>query len=102
MNEQMVDEAKEAGISCIITCDNGISAFAAAERAKEFGISVVITDHHSIPYDDTLDGRIEIIPMADAVIDPKQESCLYPFKEICGAVVALRFAEKMMEGPKTE
>lgn len=95
MNEKMVDLASDDGISCIITCDNGISAFAAAKRAKEKGIKLVITDHHNVPFEDSKEGKMEIIPEADAVINPKQSECPYPFKDICGAVVALRFCEKL-------
>jgi len=68
----------------ILTCDNGISAFHQVELAKKYGMTVVITDHHEVP----LDGEKEKIPPADAVIDPKQADCPYPFPEICGAVQA--------------
>lgn len=96
MNAQMVDEAKEAFVSCILTCDNGISCFEAVDRAKELGIKLVITDHHQIPYEDTPDGRFFKVPKADAVINPHQEGCPYPFKDICGAMVALKFSETIL------
>lgn len=96
MNEQMVEEAKDASVSCIITCDNGISCFSAVERSKELGIKIIITDHHQIPTEDTLDGKIQIVPRADAVINPHQDECTYPFEDICGAMVALRFSEEIL------
>ena len=73
----------------ILTCDNGISAFHQVELAKKYGMTVVITDHHEVP----LDGEKEKIPPADAVIDPKQADCPYPFPEICGAVVAYKLVQ---------
>lgn len=96
MNEQMVEEAKAASVSCIITCDNGISCFSAVERAKELGIKIIITDHHQVPTEESLDGKIQIVPKADAVINPHQSDCPYPFEDICGAMVALRFSEKIL------
>lgn len=96
MNAKMVEEAFLEGISCIVTCDNGISCFEAVEKAKELGIKMVITDHHNIPYDETDSGRIEKVPSADAVINPHQKECPYPFEDICGAMVALRFAEALL------
>lgn len=95
MNESMVDKAHALDIACILTCDNGISCFAAVERANELGIKVIITDHHQIPYEDTQDGRIESVPDAQAVINPHQKDCNYPLEDICGAMVALRFSETL-------
>lgn len=88
MHEQLIDKALEDGIDTILTCDNGIAAAAEIEYAKKEGLTVIVTDHHDIPFRDTEDGRIWIIPKADAVVNPKQNDCLYPNKNICGAVVA--------------
>lgn len=87
MHEQLIDKALEDGIDTILTCDNGIAAAAEIEYAKKEGLTVIVTDHHDIPFRDTEDGRIWIIPKADAVVNPKQNDCLYPNKNICGAVV---------------
>lgn len=90
LNDRLIDEAVEDGVDLIITCDNGIAAYDQIKRAKEHGICVIVTDHHEVPYEDTDGGRNYILPPADAVIDPKQEDCTYPFQNICGAVVAYK------------
>jgi len=82
INENIVEKAHEDGIGLIITCDNGISAVDAVKRAKSLGMTIIVTDHHE-------EGE-EHVP-ADAVVDPKQEGCAYPCREICGAVVAAKF-----------
>ena len=86
MNEEMVRECKEDGISLIITCDNGVSSFDAVKLARSFGIDCIITDHHEVP---------ENVPDANIIIDPKQKDCPYPFKEICGAGVAYKFVQAL-------
>ena len=84
MNVRIVDDAHNDGVETIITCDNGISAVTAVEKAIEYGITVVITDHHEIPPE---------LPEADAIIDPHQTGDGYPYKDICGAVVAYKFIQ---------
>lgn len=93
INKSMIRAAAEDGINTILTCDNGISAFSQIQTAKEFGMTVIVTDHHEVP----ADGEREILPPADAVIDPKQRSCSYPFPEICGAVVAYKLVQALYE-----
>ena len=93
INESMIRAAAEDGIDTILTCDNGISAFSQIQTAKDFGMTVIVTDHHEVP----ADGEREILPPADAVIDPKQRSCSYPFPEICGAVVAYKLVQALYE-----
>ncbi len=98
LNDALIKEAHNDGIDTIITCDNGIAAAAQIEYAKELGMSVIVTDHHEVPYDVAEDGsRRELLPPAEAVIDPKQEKCGYPFKGICGAVVAYKFVQVLLE-----
>ena len=82
INVRMIEKAHADGVDTVITCDNGIAAFEALDRANELGLTVVVTDHHEIQ---------EKLPTADAVIDPHQEGDEYPYKEICGAVVAFKF-----------
>ncbi len=97
INERIVRQAKEDGVSLIITCDNGISAFESVSLAKELGLKIIITDHHEVSYIDD-NGKIEYrIPEADAVINPKRPDCSYPFKKLCGAGVAFKFVQVLYE-----
>ena len=89
INESIIEQAHQDGIDTIVTCDNGISAYAQIAKAKEYGMTVIVTDHHEVP----LSEGGEVLPPADAVIDPKQEACSYPFPEICGAVVAYKLIQ---------
>ena len=61
------------------------------------GMTIVVTDHHEVPYTEIGAGRRYILPEADAVVDPKQEDCTYPFKGLCGAAVAYKLVEALME-----
>ena len=97
INEHMVEEAYEAGIDTILTCDNGIAAGDQIALAKSHGMTVIVTDHHEVPYEMSDDGtRTECPPPADAVIDPKQAQCTYPFDGICGAVVAYKLVQVLI------
>lgn len=98
MNERMIDRALEDGIDTIITCDNGISAAPEIASAKESGMTVIITDHHEVPFSVTENGeKTYHIPIADAVINPKQEDCTYPYPGLCGAAVAWKFIQVLYE-----
>lgn len=94
INESIIRKAKEDSVDVIITCDNGIAAVEQIKLAKELGMSVIITDHHDIQFVEIEDGSREyIIPPADAVVNPKQLDCTYPFKYLCGAGVVFKFAQ---------
>lgn len=96
INKNIVEIAKNEGVDTIITCDNGISAIEQIQYAKELGLTCIITDHHEVPFKEESDGsRTPIAPNADAVIDPKQEDCEYPFKSICGAGIAFKFIQAL-------
>lgn len=97
INEHLISKALEDGIDTIVTCDNGIAAYNEITEAKESGMTVVITDHHDVPFRDTENGRKWIIPPADAVVNPKQQNCPYPNKNLCGAVVAWKMIWIMYE-----
>lgn len=97
LNEHLIQEAYEAGIECIVTCDNGISAAEQVQMAKDLGMKVLITDHHEVPFREDDKGRHEILPPADAIVNPKQDTCTYPFKNICGAVVAFKLILALFE-----
>lgn len=96
LNERLVEDAAGDGIDTILTCDNGIAAFDQIKAAKEYGMTVVVTDHHEIPFEEKDGGREFILPPADAVVDPKQPECGYPFKQICGAVIAAKLMQALL------
>ena len=97
LHEQLIDQAAEDGIDTIVTCDNGIAAAGEIADARRRGMTVVLTDHHDVPFRDSENGREWIIPCADAVINPKQQDCAYPNKNICGAVVAWKLIWALYE-----
>lgn len=99
INVHMVEEAYADGVDTIVTCDNGIAAGEQIGRAAELGMTVVVTDHHEVPYETAADGaRTECLPPADAVVNPKQAQCPYPFDGICGAVVAYKLVQALLDG----
>ena len=93
INDNIINEAANDKISMIITCDNGIAAHSQMELAKKLGIKVIITDHHEVYQEEGKD----YLPVADVVINPKRSECKYPFKSICGALVAYKLMEYMYE-----
>ena len=97
IHEHLIQQAFEDRIDTIVTCDNGIAASSEIASAKERGMTVVVTDHHEIPYRETENGRELILPPADAIINPKQPQCAYPYKNICGAVVAWKLIWALYE-----
>lgn len=97
LNRNLIDRALEADVDTIITCDNGIAAAEEIAYAKSMGMTIVVTDHHEVPYTEIGGERRYILPEADAVVDPKQEDCTYPFKGLCGAAVAYKLVEALME-----
>lgn len=97
INENLISQAKEDGIDTIITCDNGIAAIEQIAYAKTLGMTMIVTDHHDIPYIDELDQRTYISSQADAIINPKQIECQYPFKVLCGAGVAFKLVQVLFE-----
>ena len=99
INPDMVKQAFDEGVRFIITCDNGIAAAPAIDLAKDLGMTFVVTDHHEVPFELKEDGvtKIQKLPNADAVVDPKRDDCAYPFKGICGAQVAWKLVEVLYE-----
>lgn len=97
INEHLIKKAYEESVDTIITCDNGIAAIEQIQFAKELGMTVVVTDHHEVLFTEENGVRTYLKPPADAVINPKQPECGYPYKEICGAVVAYKFIEALYE-----
>ncbi len=97
LNEALVRDAAAEGVDTIITCDNGIAAAPQIALAKELGMTVVVTDHHEVPFEEKEGERTYLLPKADAVVDPKQQGCGYPFPGICGAVVALKLVQALFD-----
>ena len=97
LNQVLVDRAYQAGVDTIVTCDNGIAASEEIRYGKSLGLTIIVTDHHEVPYEEVADTKQYILPRADAVIDPKQEDCEYPFKGLCGAAVAYKLVEALFE-----
>lgn len=90
LNERLIRAAMQDGVDTIITCDNGIAAKNEIKLAKDMGMTVLVTDHHEVPYEEVEGVRKEILPDADVIVDPKRMGDTYPYKEICGAFVAMK------------
>ena len=106
LNEEIIGECSGQQVEVIVTCDNGIAAAKEIALAKELGMEVLVTDHHEVPYREItgVDGvteREEILPPS-LVIDPKQKGCPYPYKGICGAVVAYKLVQVLLEQAEKE
>ena len=89
MRDDVIERAAAAGIKLIISVDMGIRAFAPAETARRLGVDLIVTDHH-------LPGP-QGIPSALAVVNPNQPGCMYPCKALCGAGVAFKVAQALIE-----
>ncbi len=90
MQETRIEEAAAEGVRLVISVDTGIRAFRAAEQAQRVGLDLIVTDHH-LP-DDAAG-----IPDAVAVVNPNQPGCSYPYKELCGAAVAFKLSQALLE-----
>ena len=96
INEAIIRQAAADGVDTLVTCDNGIAAAKEIALAKGLGMTVVVTDHHEVPVEE----ERQVLPPADVVVDPKQEGETYPFRDICGAVVAYKLVEKLYEASR--
>nr|MBQ8253228.1 single-stranded-DNA-specific exonuclease RecJ [Lachnospiraceae bacterium] len=95
VNLHLIEEAHRDGVDIIVTCDNGIAAAKEIASAKQKGMTVIVTDHHEVPYEEVGGARREILPPADVIINPKQQACTYPYKGICGALVAYKLVQML-------
>ena len=89
MRDDVIERAAASGIRLIISVDMGIRAFAPAETAQRLGVDLIVTDHH-LPGPDG-------VPRALAVVNPNQIGCEYPYKQLCGAGVAFKVAQGLMQ-----
>ena len=97
LSMNLIERAYRDGIDTIVTCDNGIAAAEEIAYGKRLGMTVIVTDHHEVPYEEKGEKKVYILPPADAVIDPKQPECTYPFSGVCGAAVAYKLVEALWE-----
>ncbi len=97
INRRLIEKARQDGIDTIVTCDNGIAAAEEVGYAKEQGMTVIITDHHEVPFLGSDSEKRFILPPADAIINPKQQDCAYPYPGLCGAMVACKLVEALFE-----
>ncbi len=96
INSDRIRKLNEEGFKVVLTCDNGIAAIEQVKLAKELGMTVIITDHHELSFEEDSTGtRTFKVPPADAVINPKQKECNYPFKQLCGAGIAFKFVQAL-------
>ena len=96
VNSDRIRKLKDEGFQVILTCDNGIAATEQVKLAKELEMTVIITDHHELAFEEDETGnRAFKIPDADAIINPKQRECNYPFKHLCGAGIAFKFVQAL-------
>ena len=102
LNDHLILQAREDGCELLVTCDNGIAAIEQVVLAKKLQMQVVITDHHEVLFEEEEGRKREILPMADAVIDPKRSDCGYPFSGICGAVVAMKVMQVLLRKTNPE
>ncbi len=97
INDHLIEQADETDIDTIITCDNGIAAIDEIAHAKSLGMTVLVTDHHEIPYTEEMGERHYKRSEADAIVNPKQMECTYPYKNLCGAAVAWKVIQILYE-----
>ena len=105
LNRHLITQAADAQVDTIITCDNGIAAIDEIAYAKELGMTVLVTDHHEIPFEEADGKKRYKASNADAIVNPHQEECSYPYKHLCGAAVAwlvIRLLYEQMGVPSEE
>jgi single-stranded-DNA-specific exonuclease len=90
MKGEVIEAAAAAGARLVISVDTGIRAFAAAEAAAALGIDLIVTDHH-------LPDSSRGLPPALAVLNPNQDGCGYACKHLCGAGVAFKLSQALLE-----
>ena len=95
MQASAIAQAAADGVQLVISVDNGIRAFAAADEAQRLGLDLIITDHH-------LPDAAQGLPAALAILNPNQPGCTYPCKHLCGAGVAFKLAQALLEAQDRE
>ena len=97
LNLKAVEDLSAEGVEVLFTCDNGIAALQEIALAKEKGMTVVVLDHHEPGFTGIGEERRDILPKADAIIDPKQRDCGYPFLFMCAGGLSYKFARLLLQ-----
>jgi single-stranded-DNA-specific exonuclease len=112
MRDEVIERAAANGVRLIISVDTGIRAFTAAETAERAGVDLIVTDHHLVAAagakgaaeNSAQDASLCVprsvppgVPKALAVLNPNQPDCQYPCKHLCGAGVAFKLAQALLE-----
>jgi len=96
LNCDAVNKLYAEGAQVLLTCDNGIAAIEEIRLAKELGMEVVVIDHHEPGFFvDENEEKKEMLPSADAIIDHKVSTCLYPYKNLCAAAISYKFVKAL-------
>jgi single-stranded-DNA-specific exonuclease len=90
LQSSVLEAAHANGVRLVVTVDTGMRAFAEAETARRLGLDLIITDHH-------LPSAGDALPCATAILNPNQPGCTYPEKSLCGAAIALKLAQALLE-----
>ncbi len=90
MQSSVLEAAHADGVRVVVTVDTGMRAFAEAETARRLGLDLIVTDHH-------LPDAHDALPAALAILNPNQSGCTYPEKSLCGAAIALKLAQALLE-----
>jgi single-stranded-DNA-specific exonuclease len=90
LQSSVLEAAAAEGVRLVITVDTGMRAFAEAETARRLGLDLIITDHHLLEANET-------VPHALAILNPNQPTCPYPEKFLCGAAIAMKLAQALLE-----
>lgn len=93
ISSKMSDKAIEDKVSLVITCDNGITGFDQIDNLRKSGVDVIVTDHHQIHKEENDEWVDQILPNANAVINPKRLDSTYPFDDLCGAGVSFKLIQ---------
>lgn len=97
LNLKAVEDLSAEQVEVLFTCDNGIAALQEIALAKEKGMTVVVLDHHEPGFTGIGEERRDILPKADAIIDPKQRDCPYRFKHMCAGGLSYKFARLLLQ-----
>ena len=97
LNKKAVETLAQQGTELLFTCDNGIAALGEIKLAQELGMQVIVLDHHEPAFLEKDGVREDILPSADAIVDPKQRGCTYPFDMLCAGGLAYKFAQLLLQ-----